>query len=169
MQVVSKSKASKFVNQITIDILEDKKPLMIDLSLNEADDEIRINSANSTRKLNNSNLLKPENNALRLQRRPSFTMSPRASGLATPFKRRNSLRPTGKDFFPKQPVKVKKSVTVKRRPRPTVSVADLKLDEGISDLKKPYYPDFGYENHVIFEDEERPSWLKLTRELLHFP
>lgn len=50
-----------------------------------------------------------------------------------------------------------------------MAIADIKLDEGISDLKLPYHPDFGFENQVIFEDEEKPSWLKLSREILHFP
>ena len=60
-------------------------------------------------------------------------------------------------------------MTINKRKKPEITSADIKLDEGISDLRVPYYPDFGFENHVIFEDEERPSWLKLTREILHFP
>lgn len=34
---------------------------------------------------------------------------------------------------------------------PKKKVADIKLDAGLSDLKLPYVPDFGYEQHVTFD------------------
>lgn len=35
--------------------------------------------------------------------------------------------------------------------------SEMRLEEGISDLKKPYHPDFGYTQFVEL-DHKRPSW-----------
>eukprot|EP00347_Sterkiella_histriomuscorum_P015543 403356635 len=66
--------------------------------------------------------------------------------------------------------KIKKSIQSKRKNQMSLPrVEDIKLDQGLSDLKKPYYPDFGYTQCVDFEDSQRATWGSLAKQILSFP
>lgn len=45
--------------------------------------------------------------------------------------------------------------------------ADLKLDEGLSDMHKPYYPDFGYPQMEI--EEKKNGWNLVADSIIHYP
>ena len=44
----------------------------------------------------------------------------------------------------------------------------IKIDQGISDLKKPYHPDFGYQESIDF-DVRNSNWETLAKYILYYP
>ncbi|CDW74788.1 UNKNOWN [Stylonychia lemnae] len=47
--------------------------------------------------------------------------------------------------------------------------SEIQLNHGLSDMKKPYVPDFGYTNYMSFDEGKKVTWQNLANQILRYP